>query len=90
MRYRFNQQASLALFSPYFLLFSHHLELPTSIRHDVMVMVSLDDPFVWFQACEQRLDLFQCLMLMAMKKLAIAQHRDTLHYTTIHGGGYQL
>jgi hypothetical protein len=47
MGYRFNQQASLASFSPYFLLFSCHPELPTSIRCDVMVVVSLDDPLMW-------------------------------------------
>jgi hypothetical protein len=26
---------------------------------------------------------------MAMENLAIAQHRDTLHYATICGNGYQ-
>jgi hypothetical protein len=53
MGYRFSQQASLASFSPYFILFGRHPELPSSIRHDVMALVSLDDPFLWFQACEQ-------------------------------------
>jgi hypothetical protein len=89
MGYRFSQQAFLESFLQYFLLFSCHLELPTSIQCDVMVVVSLDDLLLWFQACEQRLDLFQCVMPMAMENLAIAQHPDTLHYVTIHGGGYQ-
>jgi hypothetical protein len=50
---RFNRQASLASFTPYFLLFGCHPELPTSIRRDVMVVVNLDDPSMCLQACEQ-------------------------------------
>jgi hypothetical protein len=36
-----------------------------------MVMVSLDDPSMWLQACEQRTILFQRVMPMAMENLAI-------------------
>jgi hypothetical protein len=44
---------------------------------------------VWIQACVQLATLFQRVMPMAMENLAIAQHMDTLHYATIHGGGYR-
>jgi hypothetical protein len=47
MGYRFNQQASLASFSPHFLLFVRDPELLTSIQNDVMTMISLKDPLVW-------------------------------------------
>jgi len=39
-------------FSPYFLLFDWDPELPASIRSDVMIVINLDDPLVWVQACE--------------------------------------
>jgi hypothetical protein len=43
MGYKFNQQASLAFFSLYFLLFGRDPKLLTSIRHDVMTIISFDD-----------------------------------------------
>ena len=89
MGYRFSKQASLASFSPYFLLFGREPELPMSIRHDVATVVNLDDPDMWVQACEQRATLFKRIMPMALENLTIAQHRDTLRYATIRGGGYR-
>jgi hypothetical protein len=89
MGYRFSWQASLSFFSPYFLLFGHELELPTPIWQDVMVLINMDDPNVWIQACVQWATLFQHVMPMAMENLAIAQHWDTLRYATIRGGGYR-
>lgn len=38
------------------------------------IVNNLDDPNVWFHACEQYASLFQCVLLMAMKNLAIVQH----------------
>jgi hypothetical protein len=38
---------------------------------------------------EQRADLSKRVMPMALENLSIAQHRDTLHYATIRGGGYR-
>ncbi len=49
---RFNQQAFLSYFSPYFLLFGNELKLPTSIQRGVMVVINMDDLNVWIQACE--------------------------------------
>jgi hypothetical protein len=38
---------------------------------------------------EQRADLFKRVMPMALENLSIAQHRDTLRYAMIRGGGYR-
>jgi hypothetical protein len=48
----------------------------------------MDDPNVWIQACEQQATLFRHVMSVAMENLVITQHRNTLHYATIRGGGY--
>ena len=88
MEYRFNKQASLASFSPYFLFFGREPELPMSIRRDVASVVNFDDLDVGIQACEQQATLFKRAMPIALENLTIAQHRDTLRYATIRGGGY--
>jgi hypothetical protein len=38
---------------------------------------------------EQRAELFKRMMSMALENLSIAQHRDTLRYAMIRGGGYR-
>jgi hypothetical protein len=53
-----------------------------------MVIINLDDPNVWLQACEQQTTLFWSIMSMAMEILAIVEHQDTLCYAIIWGGGY--
>jgi hypothetical protein len=53
-----------------------------------MAIINMDDLNVWIQACEQQTTLFQCVMPMFMENIAIAQHRNTLCYAIIHGGGY--
>jgi hypothetical protein len=88
MGYRFNHQASLASFSPYFLLYNRDPNLPTMIRHESSEVVNLDDPEIWLKVCSQRAELFRRIMPVAFENLAIAQHRDTLQYATIWGGGY--
>jgi hypothetical protein len=55
-----------------------------------MVVINMDDLNVWIHACEQQATLFRRVMPMAMENLAIAQHRNTLRYGTIRGGGYRL
>lgn len=89
MGYKFSKQASLASFSPYFLLFGREPDLPTSIRREAATVLNLDDPDVWARACEQRAELFKKVMPMAFENLAIAQHRDTLRYAIIRAGGYR-
>ena len=49
----------------------------------------MDDPDTWAEVCKTRAQLFQRVMPMALENLAIAQHRDTLRYATIRGGGYR-
>ncbi|CAM6102398.1 unnamed protein product [Calypogeia fissa] len=89
MGYCFSRQASLASFSPYFLLFGRDPDLPAAIRREVVEAVNLDDPAMWVRVCSQRAELFQRVMPTAFENLAIAQHRNTLRYATIRGGGYR-
>jgi hypothetical protein len=89
MGYRFSRQASLASFSPYFLLYDRDPNLLTMIRHESNEVVNLDDPKMWLKVCSQRAKLFRRVMPIPFENLAIAQHRDTLRYATIRGGDYQ-
>jgi hypothetical protein len=90
MGYRFSKQASLASFSPYYLLFGRHMVLPKAIQTDVdTVLANMDNPDTWALVSKQRVDLFKRVMPMALENLSIAQHRDTLRYATIRGGGYR-
>jgi hypothetical protein len=88
--YRFSKQASLASFFPYYLLFGRHPILPKAIQADAdTVLANMDNPDTWALVSEQRADLFKHVMPMALENLSIAQHRDTLRYATIRGGGYR-
>jgi len=89
MGYRFSRQASLASFSPYFLLYGRNPDLPITIRCESSEVVNLDDPEMWLKVCSQRAELFRRVMPAAFENLAIAQHRDTLRYAIIRGGGYR-
>jgi hypothetical protein len=83
MGYRFSRHASLASFSPYFLLYGRNPNLPTIIRHESSEVVNLDDPKMWLRVCSQRAELFQRVMPATFENLAIVQHRDTLRYAAI-------
>jgi hypothetical protein len=90
MGYRFSKHASLASFSPYYLLFGRHLVLPQAIQADAdTVLANMDNSDTWTLVSEQRADLFKRVMPMALENLSIAQHRDTLRYATIRGSGYR-
>jgi hypothetical protein len=88
MGYRFNRQAFLVSFSLYFLLYDRNPNLPTRIHHESNEVVNLDDSEMWLRVCFQCAKFFRKVMLVAFKNLAIAQHKDTLWYATIWGGGY--
>ena len=91
MGYWFSKQASLASFSPYSLLFGRHPIVPKAIQADAdTVLANMDNPDTWAQVCEQHAELYKRVMPMALENLSIAQHRDTLRYATIRGGGYRL
>jgi hypothetical protein len=49
----------------------------------------MDNPDTWALMSEQQAELFKRVMPMALENLSIAQHRDTLRYATIRGGGYR-
>jgi hypothetical protein len=90
MGYRFNKQAFLASFSPYYLLFERQSVLSKAIQTDADTMLAnMDNPDTWALVSKQRVDLFKRVMSMALENLSIVQHRDTLRYTTIRRGGYR-
>ncbi len=89
MGFRFSRQASLASFSPYFLLYGQDPDLPTIIHRESSEVVNLDDPEMWLRVCSQHAEFFQRVMPAAFENLAIAQHMDTLQYVIIWGGGYR-
>ncbi len=88
MGYQFSRQVSLTSFSPYFLLYDRNLDLPTTIRRESSEVVNLDDSEMWLRLCSQCVELFQKIMPIAFENLAIVQHKDTLRYAIIRGGGY--
>jgi len=88
MGYPFSRQASVASFSPYFLLYDQNPDLLTTIRCESSEVVNLNDPKMWLRVCSEHAELFRRVMLTAFENLAIAQHRDTLRYAIIRDGGY--
>ena len=72
MDYRFSKQASLSIFSPYFLLYGIDLVLPASIRDDIHAVLNTDDFNMWIEVCNTRVRLFQRIMPMVFDNLAIA------------------
>ncbi len=76
-------------FSPYFLLYNRDPNLPTTIRHESSEMVNFDDLEMWLRMCSQCAKFFRRVMPTAFENLAIAQHKDTLQYVIIRGGGYR-
>ncbi len=56
--YRFSCQASLASFSPYFLLYGQNPDLPTMICRESNEVVNLDDQEMWLRVCSRRAELF--------------------------------
>jgi hypothetical protein len=90
MGYQFSKHASLASFSPYYLLFGRHPVLPQAIQADAdTVLANMDNPDTWALVSEQRAELFKRMMPMALENLSIAQHRDTLRYAMNRGSGYR-
>jgi hypothetical protein len=90
MGYRFSKHSSLASFSPYYVLFGRHPILLQAIQANAdTVLANMDNRDTWALVSEQRAELFKKVMPMALENLSIAQHRDTLRYATIRGGGYR-
>jgi hypothetical protein len=73
MGYRFNKQAFLASFSPYYLLFERQSVLSKAIQTDAdTVLVNMDNPDMRTLVSEQHADLFKRVMPMALENLSIA------------------
>jgi hypothetical protein len=73
MGYRFSKHASLASFSPYYLLFGRHPVLPHAIQANAdTVLANMDNPDTWALVSEQRAELFKRVMPMALENLSIA------------------
>jgi hypothetical protein len=72
MGYRFSRQASLASFSPYFLLYGRDPDLLTTIRRESSEVVNLNDSKMWLRVCSQHVEFFRKVMLATLEKLAIA------------------
>ncbi len=89
MGYRMSKHASLSHFFLYFLLFGRHPIPPSSITTQIDQVVDLDSLSTWARVIVERAALFKRVMPMAMEKLSIAQHRNTLRYAHTQGGSYK-
>lgn len=83
MGYRFNNQASLSTFSPYFVLYKQEQVLLLPTKGGAQGMVKMDDSKTWLATCQAWANLFRYIMPMALEKLGIAKQRDMLWYATI-------
>ena len=88
MGYRMSRQASLAGYSPYFLLFGRWPIVGAKVRDVLHTVVDLDDPQVWANVVQERARLFREEMPIAFNNLAIAQHRDILRYAHRRSGDH--
>ncbi|GAQ91866.1 hypothetical protein KFL_008720010 [Klebsormidium nitens] len=88
MGYRMSRQASLAGYSPYFLLFGRWPIVGARVRDVLHTVVDLDSPQVWATVVEERARLFREEMPIAFNNLAIAQHRYMLRYAHKRSGDH--
>ena len=84
MSYRFSRQATLALYSSYRLLYGRERVLLSHVIERLNHVVDLDDLKIWVQVLQDRAEYFQ--RAMAIKNLAIAQHKERLRYARIRSG----
>jgi hypothetical protein len=89
MGYRMSRQNSLAVYSPYFLLFGRWPIIETAIRKVYSKVANLDDPKTWARVVEERARVFEKEVPIASNNLAIAQHGDTLRYAYTCSGDYK-
>src|SRR5450759_3025193 len=89
MGYRMSKHASLAAYSPYFLLFGRHPVPPSTIAQQMSQVVDLDNETTWAKVIADWAALFKRVIPMMMQNLRIVQHRDTLRYAHTHGGSYR-
>jgi hypothetical protein len=68
-------QASLAGFSPYYLLFGRHPTVGSKVRDIIQNVVDLNDPAIWARVVSDRAKLFEKDISAAFDNLLIAQLR---------------
>lgn len=74
--------------APYALLYGREPLLPVQAAARMRQEVDPDDPETAALDLAQRVEFLRSAVPMAMGNLEIAQHRDTLRYARVHGGGY--
>ncbi|GLC55390.1 hypothetical protein PLESTB_000982200 [Pleodorina starrii] len=75
-------------FSPYLLLHGVEPTIPPAVKPRFDVPVSFDDGELAAASILTRADAMRHRMAIAGENLLIAQHRDTLRYAALRGGGY--
>ena len=85
--YNCSTQASTKM-SPYFMLHARHPVIPPAHVHHFAESIDLDDVANATRNVLHRAEVAQKAGIIAGENLKIAQHRDTLRYATIRGGGY--
>ena len=90
MGYRMSPQAALGGYSPYFLLYGRHPMLTgEAVKQLLGTPVDFDSPEQWVAACQQRAEVLQREMPLALGNLLAAQHRDQRRYDHVRKTGYQ-
>jgi len=85
--YRCSKQASTG-FSPYEMLFARKPVVPPAIFERMTEPIDFDDTETAASLLVERAESVKRMTVMAGDNLKIAQHRDTLRYATLRGGGY--
>ena len=86
MGYRMTILKSLG-YSHYYVLFGRHPIFPAKIQEcENQQVPNLDDPEVVRPYLDARGNAFQEVMPLAMRNLAIAQHRDKARFRRVRGG----
>jgi len=74
--------------SPYFMLHARHPVIPPAQVHNFTLPIDLDNVEESVKSVLHRAKMAEKAGIIAGENLKIAQHRDTLRYATIRGGGY--
>jgi len=85
--YRCSPQESTRM-SPYYMMYGKRPTIPSSASPKVEEPVTVDGSEEAAEALIRRGRVMQEAAAMAGENLKIAQHRDTLRYATVRGGGY--
>ena len=85
MGYIMTQQRALE-YSPYFILYGRHPVFPAKIQDlEDQPLPGLDDPEALRLFLDARGQIFQNVMPLALRNLAIAQHRDKVRFMKVRG-----